>query len=148
MIALNEHGLLPAGIHDCSLSEIEELFGSFQRTDRRPLLYKKLVQLVEEAKAFASIRSIIVDGSFVTAAPEPEDIDLVLVVDPAILARTELLNPYEYNAISSRRLRKRYNFDVFVVPEGSGAYDSYVKFFSRVTKAPERTKGLLRLQLI
>jgi hypothetical protein len=147
MIGLNEHGLLPPGIHDCSLDELRELFGSFQQTERRPALFKKLRELVEQVSAFPFVRSIIVDGSFVTSRPDPQDIDLIVVVDPQILSRTELLNPFEYNAVSSRKLRSRYSFDVFVTPDGSGAYESYVKFFSRVKESPERSKGLVRLRL-
>ena len=147
MLELNEHGLLSAGVHDASLSEIRELFGSFQTTECRPLLYKKLEAMVDELKRFPSIRQIVVDGSFVTGEPEPSDIDLIVIVDPRVLSSAEPLNPYEYNAISSRRLRKRYGFDVFVVPDGSSAYESYVKFFSRVKGSPDLTKGLLRLRL-
>ena len=148
MVALNADGLLPPGIHELSLSEVGEIFGSFQQTDQRPNLYKRLVDLVEQVRGFPFVRDIIVDGSFVTAHPTPDDIDLIVVVEPEILSRTQPLNPFEYNAVSSRRLRKRYKFDVFVVPEGSGAYESYVRFFSRVKGGnPSESKGLVKLRL-
>jgi len=38
--ALNEHGLLPAGIHDCTLDELKSRFGSFQISDRRNQLFE------------------------------------------------------------------------------------------------------------
>lgn len=148
MVLLNADGLLPPGIHELSLSEIGEIFGSFQQTEQRPILFRKLRDLVEQTRGLSFIRDIIVDGSFVTSHPTPNDIDLIVVVAQEILSRTEPLNPFEYNAVSSRRLRKRYNFDVFVVPEGSGAYDSYVRFFSRVKGGnPNDLKGLVRLRL-
>jgi hypothetical protein len=147
MIAFNDDGVLPPGIHDFSLGDIGERFGSFNQTGQRPSLYRKLLELVEQISGFSFVRHIILDGSFVTAHATPQDIDLMLVVDPEVLVRAEPLNPFEYNAISSRRLRKRYGFDVFVVPEGSSAYESYVRFFSRIKNGnPRELKGLVRVR--
>lgn len=47
---LNEHGLLPAGVHDCTVSQVEERFGSFDGTDRRPNLWGKFKEFLREAK--------------------------------------------------------------------------------------------------
>ncbi len=106
------------------------------------------MELVDQLKDFPFVRWVIVDGSFVTEKDEPSDIDLVIVVDGSIFTREGLLNPFEYNAVSSRRLRKRYSFDVFVVPEGSAAYDQYVTHFSRVKEGnSDSRKGMVRLRL-
>ncbi len=148
MVPLNKEGFLPVGIHDFTLEDIGSLFGRFQRTESRLTLFRKLVELVGQLRAFPFIRWVIVDGSFVTEKDEPGDIDLVIVVDGSIFTREELLNPFEYNAVSSRRLRKRYKFDVFVVPEGSRAYDEFVNHFSRVKEGdPDSRKGMVRLRL-
>lgn len=74
--ALNQHGLLPVGIHDCTLAELKSRFASFQATDRRPDLFRKLERLIAEAQAAQFARSLLIDGSFVTAQPNPNDIDL------------------------------------------------------------------------
>jgi hypothetical protein len=68
---LNDAGLLPPGVHDCTLDELRQRFGVFQTTDRRPKLFDKLQQLVQEAWATGFVAEIIVDGSFVTAKPDP-----------------------------------------------------------------------------
>ena len=71
--AFDEHGLLPVGVHDCTLDEIKASFGSFQGSqgsDRRPQLFAKLESFVAEARAARLVRSIIVDGSFVTTKPD------------------------------------------------------------------------------
>jgi hypothetical protein len=78
---LNEDGFLPAGIHDCSLAEIRERFGQFQRTDQRCRLMDRLEAFIQECRATGFVRSMMVDGSFVTAADAPNDIDLILVLD-------------------------------------------------------------------
>jgi len=148
VVPLNKEGFLPIGIHDFSLDDIGSLFGRFQRTESRLTLFRKLVELVDEMKDFPFVRWVIVDESFVTEKDEPSDIDLVIVVDGSIFTREGLLNPFEYNAVSSRRLRKRYSFDVFVVPEGSAAYDQYVTHFSRVKEGnSDSRKGMVRLRL-
>ena len=77
---LNEHECLPEGIYDCTIDEAAERFGGFQISDRRPQLWARFTQFVREAKACGLIEAVLVDGSFVTAKPEPVDLDLVLVV--------------------------------------------------------------------
>jgi len=150
MVTLDEKGFLPPGIHDLTLGQIGAAFGSFQETEQRPRLFKKLEELVEQIGSYDFVRSIIVDGSFVTDKTQPSDIDLIIVVDPQVLDRLqrEMVNPFEYSALSSRRLRKRYPFDVFVVPEASDAYDKYVRLFSRIKGGNSNgKKGIVRLAL-
>lgn len=147
--SLNGHGVLDPGFYDLSLEQIAELFGRFQRTDRRLDLFKRLSALVEEVRAFSFAHHLIVDGSFITSKDEPTDVDLIFVVKEGTLPLANAINPYEYNALSSRRLKKKYNFDVLVVNERSEAYDRYVEYFSRLKEGPSHVrKGLVRLELI
>lgn len=145
---LNVNGLLDPGIYELSLPQIEVLFGRFQRTDRRIDLFRRLSELVDDVGAHAFARRLIVDGSFVTSKDEPSDIDMIFVVEKGTLPLRPTINPYEYNALSSRRLKKKYDFDVLVVPEQSEAYEHYIEYFSRVKDGPEDVrKGLVRLEL-
>lgn len=147
-LKLNEHGLLPPGIHDLSLDQIDALFGGFQNSERRMNLVKRLREMVAQVGSFSFARHLIVDGSFITSKAEPGDIDIVFVVADGSLPITVPLNPFEYNALSAKRLKKAYQFDVFVVPEGSEAYDHYVSYFARLKEGPDGvTKGLVRLAL-
>ena len=73
----NEHGWLPDGIHDCTMDEAGERFGAFQNTDRRPQLWATFADYIGEAKACGLVEVVLVDGSFVTATSEPNDIDNV-----------------------------------------------------------------------
>jgi hypothetical protein len=148
VLTLDEHGLLPPGIHDLSLDQIDALFGGFQLSERRMNLVKRLRDMVAQLGGLSFARHLIVDGSFVTSKPEPSDIDMVFVVASGTLPVTSPINPFEYNALSARRLKKAYQFDVFVVPEESEAYDHYVSFFARLKDGPAGvTKGLVRLAL-
>jgi hypothetical protein len=148
MPTLNSDGVLDPGFYDMSLSQIGMLFGQFQRTNKRPDLFRRLIELVEEISSYDFACRLIVDGSFITAKDVPSDIDLIFVVKEGTFPLTSMINPYQYNALSSRKLRRKYGFDVFVVNEGSSAYDDYVKFFSRIKEGPgDANKGLVRLEL-
>lgn len=141
---LTENGLLPEGIHDMDLNQVRELFGKFRSTDRRPTLFSKLQVFLEAAKETGFVRFVIVDGSFVTSKPDPGDIDLIVVTDPDVFEKSDYA-PYEYDMLSSRRLRRRFDFDVFVVPMGNSAYDEYVDLFSQVKEDIQVRKGVVRV---
>src|SRR4051812_22441896 len=98
--SLTPAGMLPEGVHDCSLVEIAERFGRFQQSDRRCRLFERLDSYIREAKASGVVKAIIVDGSFVTDKDAPSDIDLIIVS----LAQGQLpavLRPAEYNCCRS-----------------------------------------------
>jgi hypothetical protein len=67
-----ETGLLPPGVHDCTLEDIETRFGSFQGSDRRPRLWAQFTAFYREAKASSVIELLLLDGSFVTATSASE----------------------------------------------------------------------------
>jgi hypothetical protein len=81
--ALNDKGLLPEGLYDCTLAEIGARFGQFQRTDRRVQLFAKLCALVEEEQRAGIATALLIDGSFALSKPSPGDIDLVIVLPEA-----------------------------------------------------------------
>jgi hypothetical protein len=141
----DDAGLLPRGVHDCMLDEVRRRFGVFQTTDRRPTLYNKLQVLVQEAWATGFVAEIIIDGSFVTAKPDPNDIDLILVLNAGHDFSAEL-RPFEYNVLSRRQVRKIYGFDLLVAMPASAVYAEYLDFFAQVRGETSRCKGSLRLR--
>jgi len=143
---LNEHGCLPEGIHDCTVDEAAERFGGFQISDRRPQLWARFTQFVREARACGLIEAVLVDGSFVTAKPEPVDLDLLLVVSADHDFSADF-QPSEYNVLSKRRINRRYGFDVLVARADSEEYRRYLGFFQQVRLEPGRKKGILRISL-
>lgn len=103
----NEQGLLPDGIHDCTIEEAAERFAGFQGSDRRPQLWARFIEFMREAKACNLVEAVLVDGSFVTARAEPNDLDLVLVVSANHDFSADF-QPSEYNVLSKRRVNQRY----------------------------------------
>jgi hypothetical protein len=143
---LDQHGFLPVGVHDCTLNELKARFGSFQISDRRPQLFTRFEAFLSEARASGLVVSVVVDGSFVTAKPEPNDIDLILVVPPDHSFAAGL-TPLEYGILSKRRVHRRYGFDLLVACADSDEYRRYVRFFQQIRFEPGRFKGILRLKL-
>lgn len=142
----NEHGCLPEGIHDCTTEEIADRFGGFQSGDRRPRLWERFVEFLSEVKACDLADAVLVDGSFVTAKTDPNDIDLVLIVSSGHDFSAEFL-PSEYNVLSRRRVSRRYGFDLLVARANSEEYHRYVGFYQQVRLEPGRKKGILRIWL-
>jgi len=90
--------------------------------------------------------ALIIDGSFVTAKPAPNDIDLMAMLKPGHDFERDLPMS-EYALVSRALLRRRFGFDVIVAESDSPLYTTYIEFFSRVREAPDARKGMLRLRL-
>lgn len=107
----NEQGWLPEGVYECTLDEAAARFGGFQQSDRRPQLWARFVEFVREAQACGLIDAIVLNGSFVSAAPAPNDIDLILVVSTHHDYAVDF-QPSEYNVLSKRWVHQRFGFDL------------------------------------
>jgi len=115
-------------------------------SDRRPQLFARLEAFLFEAKASRLVVSVVVDGSFVTAKPDPNDIDLIIVVaaEHDFLAE---VSPAGYNVLSKQRIRRRFGFDLLVAREGSVEYRDWTDFFQQVRLEPSQRKGILKVRL-
>jgi len=123
------------GIHDCSLDELQARFGSFQGSDRRPKLWAKLTEFLREAGASGWVVSVLVDGSFVTAKPDPNDVDLVVVVSAGLDLAADI-TPVAYNIISKRRVQRRFGFDMVAVRDGTTEVIMRSPFSSKYASDP------------
>jgi hypothetical protein len=141
-----ESGTLPPGVYLCTLDEIRERFGRFRISDRRSRLYRQLAEYAALARSSGEVQALIIDGSFVTEKVEPGDIDLIVVLRRDLLGEPELL-PRVYNVVSTRRVRKRFEFDLFVAPAESKLLMQQLDFFAQVRDKPGARKGLLRVDL-
>ena len=141
---LDHDGFLPEGVHEATMEQIKEQFGRFQRTDRRMALFRKLEELINSVWKTGLVSSVIVNGSFATGEDTPSDIDLVLVLN-ADHDFTADLQPFQYNVLSKRRVRKMYQFDVLLARDESQEYNEYVAFFQQVKEQPGCRKGVLKV---
>ncbi len=107
---------------------------------------KKLAAFLGEVRASGIVHTVLLNGSFVTSKPAPNDIDLVLVLKAGHDFVADL-TPSQYMILDSRRVRRVYGLDIFVAEENSADYTVLLRLFSRVRLQPRQTKGILRLGL-
>jgi Family of unknown function (DUF6932) len=74
-----ESGDLPVGVHRATLRDVIERFGRGWR--QRVAVASRLARVDELAAKTRQVRTFVVFGSFVTAKPEPEDVDVFLVME-------------------------------------------------------------------
>jgi len=85
----DEHGYLPPGAHPATLDEIAERFG--QSTEIRRVQMESLRWLVDLSRR-AGVSRLIVNGSFVTDALDPNDVDCVLLLEPSVVLEETVAN--------------------------------------------------------
>jgi len=76
---LTEAGDLPAGIHGATLAEVIERFG--QGTPRRVTLGRRLQHIYQLLQQTGCVARFILFGSFITEKPEPNDVDIFLLME-------------------------------------------------------------------
>jgi hypothetical protein len=79
-----ETGDLPLGVHQASLREVSNRFGGGSR--QRIAVADRLERIYRLARGTGHLARLVVFGSFVTRKPEPNDVDVFLVMDDAFSA--------------------------------------------------------------
>ena len=134
-------GKLPAGIHAATWTQIASRFGF---TPRRKRLLRGLKDALQLLRA-AGCQLIYLDGSFVTAKPEPADFDACWGVEGVDV---EALDPVFLDFSNSRaRQKQRFLGELFPaeLPEGASGR-TFLEFFQtdplfRPTRTPAIAKG-------
>jgi hypothetical protein len=74
----NRHGDLPEGLHKATLAEVLKRFGTGSPARRQTTAtLQRIHQLVV---ATGKLERFVIFGSYVTAKPDPHDVDVVLVM--------------------------------------------------------------------
>jgi predicted nucleotidyltransferase len=75
----NDHGDLPLGIHQATLNEVVERFGTTPA--KRQVLALRLERIYKLAVGTSHVARFIVFGSFVTDKIEPNDVDVFIMME-------------------------------------------------------------------
>jgi hypothetical protein len=95
-------GELPAGIHEASLADCLIRFGSGR--PQRMAVAQRLERIYSLAYATGKLARFVVFGSFVTDKPEPNDVDVFMILDDsfdASLLRGEAALLFDHVAATS-----------------------------------------------
>ena len=77
--SFNESGELPLGVHAASLREVLARFGV--STPQRRVIALRLERIYQVARGSGHLARFVVFGSFVTDKPEPNDVDVFLLME-------------------------------------------------------------------
>jgi hypothetical protein len=77
--AFNEEGDLPPGVHRATLPEVLERFG--QGSVQRCAVADRLKRVYQLVISTGQLARFVVFGSFVTAKDEPNDVDIILLME-------------------------------------------------------------------
>lgn len=139
-------GDLPPGIHQAPLDELELRLGRFVVSDRRINLFTFFKQLMAMARRSGIVDRLVVGGSFVTAKPEPNDIDVVIIL--SIGLDFEALTARQYTVTDRRALRrvlKTEALDIITVRDGTTRMDLVLEFFQ--SKRDNKQVGVVEVKL-
>ena len=79
----DERGDLPVGVHRATLDEVLARFG--HGTPQRQIVTGRLLRIRELALRTGKLERFVVYGSYVTAKPAPNDVDVILVMQDEFL---------------------------------------------------------------
>jgi hypothetical protein len=132
--------VLPPGIHDASLEEVERAFAS---TPHRRWLFDGFVR-VTEALREARCTTVYLDGSFTTAKPHPEDFDGCWDYAGVEFDRLDpVLLEFENKRVAQKR---KYFGEMFLAGLDNEPGQTFLDFF-QVEKFSGRLKGIIRISL-
>jgi hypothetical protein len=134
-------GYLPEGLYVASEPEVLFRFGASTRRRRRlALRLRRWIPLARQVGA----RRLLVDGSFVTAKTDPNDVDVVVLLPPNF---QELIEQGHQAALDlDDMLMARRPEEIFAA-EDETDWDEWVEFFTRTREADGRGKGLVEVSL-
>ena len=138
---LRPDGYLPDGIHPATEAEVTFRFGSSgPRRRRLTLRLRRWIALGRQVGA----RRLLIDGSFVTSKPDPDDIDSVVLLPPDFQRQVE--DGVDAAMELEQMLLARQPEEIFAA-EDEGDWDDWVAFFSRTREPDGRRKGLVEIEL-
>lgn len=105
--SLQENGELPPGEHEASLDEVEAVYGS--SNDCRKLLMRGLREAANNFE-WSGVRTLWINGSFITDKEEPNDIDGCWEYTPVV--DSEKLDPAFLG--TREGMRDKYGLDFFI----------------------------------
>lgn len=142
----NKYGLLPAGIHICTLGEIQEIFCW---NIQRQAIWNGLIEFLRYLKSMDLAYPVYLDGGFSTDKDYPEDIDLAHDVTAAM----------GYNQYRSAKLfmqhrnsiKQSYHVDFCTNLPGNNDFASFFQYAGPKTALikglnKKTPKGILRVE--
>lgn len=150
LLEFTNDGILPEGIHECSLVDAEQML---VKDGRRRDLWQKLTNFINWIRPMSIFQYIYIDGSFLTDKPDPNDIDLVLEFTQNNSCNLATIDPKVFNHMY---LVSTFSLDVYFSPTFVPSnYNDFRDFFQYIGVKegfsrglnPKDKKGILKVAL-
>lgn len=137
----NEKGLLPEGIHPCTLEEAQERFA---HSEHRAILWSNLIQVIGIMREEKLSGILLIDGSFVTDKMVPGDIEVVL--DVRAESPEQIGKAVKFFAYRHSKLKIDFGIDWYPNLPGENDFSAFFQYARTTERIPEGTKkGILRI---
>lgn len=143
-----EHGVLPSGLHDCTISEAES---KFCNNDHRKNLWSDLLNFLDWLTKQGIKTDILIDGSFVTDKTLPSDIDVI--ADITLAPENVIKEALVLFSFKREEIKQNYGVDFWLyhpkTPNDLRSFFQYIKEDDAQRRgcSPETRKGLLSISL-
>lgn len=134
-------GYLPDGLHRATIAEVTFRFGAATR--RRRQLIHRVRHWVDKATVVGA-KKLFIDGSFVTAKANPNDVDAVVYLPPNFAALLERENA---DALELEEMLLTRRPEELFAAEDDEDWQEWLEFFSRTREADGRRKGVVEIEL-
>lgn len=145
---LTEFGILPAGVHDCSLEEAEAFLAT---SEPRSEIWQGFTGFLQWSRALPNPNAILLDGSYVTDKVAPNDVDVV--IDLSGCAAPDVHAWTDRWAAERDYVKDAFAVDFYPMVAGMGndftAFFQYVRIDEALSRgmSPDQRKGILRLDV-
>jgi hypothetical protein len=140
---LTGDGELPPGVHVAGWEEFEVRFGGW--TLKRVWLFGHLRELLRLAAATGKLRRVFIWGSFVTAKPAPNDVDILLIMEEDF--EVDGIPTAAQTVFDSVRAKLLFKSDVFWARASIGREFLDLWLDTYQTSRTFRKRGIVELEL-
>jgi predicted nucleotidyltransferase len=139
----DSRGDLPEGVHRATLDEVLARFG--HGTPQRQLVTARLKRVAELARGTRKLERLIIFGSYVTAKPEPNDVDILLVMRDDL--QEQDYDPETFAMFDHMRAQRELGASLFAIRPGFTIGEGVDQFIAHwQTKRDLSRRGIVEVR--
>jgi hypothetical protein len=137
----NEVGDLPVGVHRAKIAEVIAHFG--HATAQRTAVTARLERIYELERSTGCLQRFVIFGSYVTAEPNPRDVDVFLVMQGSFQPRDA--QPEAQNLFRHGTVQSEFGASIFWVNAGTSFADTEDLIIGWQTRRDLQLRGIVEV---